>query len=54
MVLEQTIIVMTCEPQLMKQAFIILLTTSQNVFAPNLWQQEAKHKNVSVFTQLSQ
>jgi len=38
---------LTCAPQLMKQAFIIPLTTSQNAFAPNLWQQEeAKHKNV--------
>jgi hypothetical protein len=46
---------LTRAPQLMKQAFIIPLTTSQNVFAPNLRQQEeAKHKNVSMFVQLSQ
>ena len=42
-------------PQLMIQTFLIPLTTPQNVFAPNLWQQEeAKHKNVSMFVQLSQ
>jgi hypothetical protein len=46
---------LTCAPQLTKQTSLIPLTTSQNVFAPNLWQQEeAKHKNVAVFAQLSQ
>jgi hypothetical protein len=37
-----------CAPQLMKQALIIPLTTSRNVFALNLWQQEeAKHNKCS-------